>query len=90
MGLITPTFDNIPDLLIAQRIKPIPLEESSILDPRVWDERRLSALFLVIPNNPTGWSVNKDQFLELARNAASRDLLLIIDFSFRYLSAIPR
>jgi aspartate/methionine/tyrosine aminotransferase len=83
-GLLTPTFDNIPDLLHAQGVRPIALTEANVLDPALWDHHELGALFLVMPNNPTGWTISESQLRTLVADATSRRLLLVFDFSFRY------
>src|SRR6185437_15470933 len=79
-----PTFDNIPDLMRAQNVRLVPVNEVDALDPDVWEYHNLEALFLVLPNNPTGWNLSARQLQALACDAASRQLLLVIDFSFRY------
>jgi aspartate/methionine/tyrosine aminotransferase len=45
-----------------------------------------SALFLISPNNPTGREVSKQHFKELCEYCAKNDVLLIIDFCFRFYS----
>ena len=68
----------------AQNVRLVPVNEVDALDPDVWEYHNLEALFLVLPNNPTGWNLSARQLQALACDAASRQLLLVIDFSFRY------
>jgi aspartate/methionine/tyrosine aminotransferase len=41
------------------------------------------ALFLVLPNNPTGDELSEEQFQRLCSSCRDRNILLIIDFCFR-------
>ncbi|MDR2986554.1 MAG: aminotransferase class I/II-fold pyridoxal phosphate-dependent enzyme [Nocardiopsaceae bacterium] len=88
--LIEPCFDNLHDVLANQGIPRYPIDESALHDPdRIYAELsrqvRTEALFLVDPNNPTGFSLlqhGRRGFEEVVRYCADHDKLLIIDFCF--------
>jgi aspartate/methionine/tyrosine aminotransferase len=83
VGLIEPTFDNLALILCRLGISLIPLREDlgSIL--RQVDHDELDAVFLVLPNNPSGWSLNESEILELDKACSRAGLPIIIDQSFR-------
>jgi aspartate/methionine/tyrosine aminotransferase len=87
VGLVTPTFDNLPDLLRAQRVAVVAFDEDAVLSPANWDAAGITALFLVLPNNPTGWRLDADEWRALIADVTARDILLVVDFSFRYFDA---
>jgi aspartate/methionine/tyrosine aminotransferase len=88
--LVEPVFDNLRDILRNTEIELRPLPESALADPeRIYE--RLSAavsteaLFLVDPNNPTGFSMlghGRRGFEEVVRFCRDHGKLLIFDFSF--------
>lgn len=89
IALVHPTFDNISALLRRAGLDPLPVSESdadvvgSLPDDVV-------ALFLVLPNNPTGATLSHDAFAHVARECARRDVVLVVDFSFRFFGALDR
>lgn len=86
-GLIHPTFDNIPAILRRHQVSLYPVNEITLMDP----DRLIpgiNALFLVLPNNPTGFELNASQFEHLVRVCKERNILIILDFSFRFFSAL--
>lgn len=89
VGLIEPTFDNIPDIL---KRHGIPLQtarlslRSSYLESLAESAAKLargSALFIVNPNNPTGDALTRRDFEQLCYLCSSRGICLIVDSSFR-------
>ncbi|MCC3770859.1 aminotransferase class I/II-fold pyridoxal phosphate-dependent enzyme [Streptomyces sp. UNOC14_S4] len=88
--LIEPCFDNLYDVLANMGVPLYPIDESALADPdRIYDELRrrvrTDALFLVDPNNPTGFSLLKHGrrgFEEVVRFCKDHDKLLVIDFCF--------
>jgi aspartate/methionine/tyrosine aminotransferase len=85
VGLISPTFDNIPSILRRHDLELRPLAEDAIangkLDPAAYD-----AILVVCPNNPTGFEIDRDVFSRLARSCALAGTILVVDFSFRAFS----
>jgi aspartate/methionine/tyrosine aminotransferase len=93
VGLVTPTFDNIPLLLRRAGLELVPLEEA-----RFWEDaryrsaqlRHCDCVFLVVPNNPTGFEPDEATFLEAVGAIADRELALAVDFSFRFYSRLQQ
>lgn len=87
VGLLHPTFDNIPDILRRHGVPLVPVTEQIFLAPEdsaCWGE--FDALFLVTPNNPTGLDPSPEILERIALECRRRGVLLIVDFSFRFFS----
>ncbi|GAA0366568.1 pyridoxal phosphate-dependent aminotransferase [Streptomyces blastmyceticus] len=90
VSLIEPCFDNLYDVLANMGVPLHPVDESAFADPdRIYSELkrrvRTDALFLVDPNNPTGFSLLKHGrkgFEEVVRFCKDHGKLLVIDFCF--------
>lgn len=87
--LIEPCFDNIADILRRNSVQVEPVSEGEVLKlatelyqngDQTGEEK---ALFLVLPNNPTGWSLSEKEFRYVSRQCAESGSPLIVDFSFR-------
>lgn len=87
VGLLHPTFDNIPDILRRHGVPLVPVPEDVFADPGsigCWDD--FDALFLVVPNNPTGLDPGPEAVERIALECQRRGKLLVVDFSFRLFS----
>ena len=91
VGLIEPCFDNLHDLMKHMNVPLSPLDESLFSDSNeiygnlVQHALGLDAIFIVDPNNPTGFSIfseNTESFRELIRFCKDFNKLLIMDFCF--------
>ncbi|MGW4566355.1 pyridoxal phosphate-dependent aminotransferase [Streptomyces sp. NPDC004561] len=88
--LVEPCFDNLYDVLDNMGVPLYPVDESALHDPdRIYAELkrrvRTDALFLVDPNNPTGYTLlqhGRRGFEEVVRFCKDHDKLLILDFCF--------
>ncbi len=88
--LVEPCFDNLHDLLTNTGVPLYPVNETAFHDPdgiyaTLKREVRTDALFLVDPNNPTGFSMLKygrRGFEEVVRFCRDYRKVLIIDFCF--------
>ncbi|MFE0189666.1 pyridoxal phosphate-dependent aminotransferase [Streptomyces sp. NPDC058989] len=88
--LVEPCFDNLYDVLANMDVPLYPLDEAALHDPdRIYSELkrrvRTDALFLVDPNNPTGFSLlqhGRKGFEEVVRFCKDHHKLLVIDFCF--------
>jgi aspartate/methionine/tyrosine aminotransferase len=88
--LIEPCFDNLHDLLKNQRIPLNPLREEDLADvDKIYDNLckkvTTDALFLVDPNNPTGFTLlteGRRAFEEVVRYCVDHGKLLMIDRCF--------
>ncbi len=89
VALIEPCFDNLVDLLKHMQTPLVPLPEHYLADPEtVYENLRTvasDAVYLVDPNNPTGFSLLKDGrrgFEEVVRFCTDHDKLLLLDLCF--------
>jgi aspartate/methionine/tyrosine aminotransferase len=88
-----PTFDSLADTLKRHGVPltPMPVEETLNLTPASPPPRSRArrapgtdALYLVIPNNPTGHCPTREQFAGIAGYCARHGILLLADFVFRF------
>jgi len=87
VGLLHPTFDNIPDILKRHGVPLVPVPEQVFSAPaelECWDD--VDAIFLVVPNNPTGFDPRAEDIERIALECRDRGKLLVIDFCFRFFS----
>lgn len=96
VALVEPCFDNIHDILKHMHVPMESLKEEWLHDPETIYENlknniKSEALFIVDPNNPTGFTLTgtteseektKKGFLEVFRYAKDHNKLLIFDFCF--------
>ncbi len=84
VGLVCPTFDNLPAILHRAGLALVAIGEEAITSgapPEVFDT--VDALFVVTPNNPSGLTLDQTAFSRLAETCAEHRLPLIVDTSFR-------
>jgi aspartate/methionine/tyrosine aminotransferase len=89
--LIEPTFDNLPLILWRRGVKLAPIHEIDLIKAvgrtalaALLSANPCGALFLVQPNNPTGYTLDADCLAALAESCRDRGITLIIDNSFRF------
>ncbi|MFI1801642.1 pyridoxal phosphate-dependent aminotransferase [Streptomyces sp. NPDC020379] len=90
VSLVEPCFDNLPDVLHNVGVHPVPVPEDALHDAdRIYERLAASvttdALFLVDPNNPTGFSLlshGRKGFEEVIRFCVDHDKLFIVDLCF--------
>lgn len=86
--LIEPCFDNIRHILTTEQVSIISIRESQIADlnylRNILDET--TALWIVQPNNPTGFCLNEKVFKEIIEIITEKKATLIVDFCFRFYS----
>jgi aspartate/methionine/tyrosine aminotransferase len=88
--LVEPCFDNLHDVLHNAGVPIVPIEERCFADASTIYEHleqhvRTDALFLVDPNNPTGFSLlqhGREGFEEVIRFCADHNKILLFDFCF--------
>jgi aspartate/methionine/tyrosine aminotransferase len=90
VGLIEPAFDNLYLLLKRRGVDIVPIQESDLSDLDILsnkiDEYDLKSLFIVSPNNPTGFQLDQDEFNALCRQCAKKGVTMIVDTTFRLYS----
>ncbi len=84
VGVIHPTLDILPALLRGRGLRVVPISEARLRrhDPLSGLDD-VGALYIAIPNNPTGNVMTADQLQNLAHACADRDIVLAIDACFR-------
>lgn len=88
VSLLHPCFDNLADILKRHHIKLETITEDQLLSPmRGLSKVTTDAIFLVLPNNPTGFEPTKKQFTEIIDYCKKNNKLLILDHSFRFYSS---
>jgi aspartate/methionine/tyrosine aminotransferase len=88
--LIEPCFDNLHDVLHNTGVPIMPIAEScfddvSTIYSNLEQHVHTDALFLVDPNNPTGFSLlqhGREGFEEVIRFCSDHDKILLLDFCF--------
>lgn len=90
VGLIEPAFDNLYLILKRRGVEVTPINEEMFSDTNVLeaaiDSHHLQSLFLVSPNNPTGYKLDKEKFVELCTLCKRKGVTLILDSTFRFYS----
>jgi aspartate/methionine/tyrosine aminotransferase len=92
-ALIEPCFDNLY-LILKRRnvslsaITEDELENIDLLKKRIIAES-IGCLFIVSPNNPTGWELEKGSFIDLCKLCREVGVLLVIDRTFRFYATRP-
>jgi len=92
VALLEPCFDNIHDILSHMSVPMEPLKEGWLHDTSTIYETlcnnvQADALFIVDPNNPTGFTLfakthGEEAYKELIRFAKDKNKLLIFDYCF--------
>jgi aspartate/methionine/tyrosine aminotransferase len=89
-GLLEPAFDNLPLMLKRRDLVLYPVSELDLLDleslEKEIDSQRLTALFVILPNNPTGFMLNALDFRSLCELCERKGVTLIVDKTFRLYS----
>jgi aspartate/methionine/tyrosine aminotransferase len=84
--LLEPCFDSIRHLVQTEGIPHAPITEGQLLDikhlPGLLDSS--SALWLVQPNNPTGFCLERAAFEAVVAVAVEVGATLVVDFCFRF------
>lgn len=89
VALIEPAFDNLADILRRHGVPLAPLSEFSLSPSRLANTLNTvesNAIFLVVPNNPTGFLHSKADFELLVDYCVRQNKLLILDFCCRFFS----
>jgi aspartate/methionine/tyrosine aminotransferase len=87
VALIEPVFDNLADIIKRHHIRLEPLHEELLSKYGLEEWLKTidtDAIFLVIPNNPTGHVFSETDFSTIVDFCVHANKLLILDFSFRF------
>jgi enduracididine biosynthesis enzyme MppP len=83
VGLIHPTFDNIPDILRGVGLGLTPVSEETLRSADDLEDADVDVLFATTPNNPTGTVLEEERLAHWARWCAERGIVLALDTCFR-------
>lgn len=90
VGLLEPVFDNLFLILKRRGISICDIQESDLKDIQQLEKKierhNLKALFIVTPNNPTGFELSREEFRQIASLCSKKGLALVIDKTFRLYS----
>jgi aspartate/methionine/tyrosine aminotransferase len=92
VALLQPCFDNLAALLARRGVPLVPLSERDLHPSRLArtiGSLQADAVFLTLPNNPTGFMLQPRSFELLAERCAAAGKVLIIDWTFRFFDAQP-
>jgi len=87
--LVEPCFDNIARLIMSEGNKVVPISETDVFDTEKLAKvagSNVSAIWLVMPNNPTGQIYDPDTFQQLAKYCRNNGIVLVCDCCFRFFS----
>lgn len=90
VGLLSPCFDNLAGILGHRGVRLLPVGERQLSGAglnRLLARGGMGALFLTLPNNPTGFTLGEEEFTQLARTCAAAGVVLVIDWTFRFFAA---
>lgn len=82
VGVVHPTFDNIPDILAGVGLRLVPLSETALKNPETLPSG-LDAVVVTSPNNPTGSVVDAAALGRLSQRCADQGTVLVLDSCFR-------
>ncbi|MEV6843606.1 aminotransferase class I/II-fold pyridoxal phosphate-dependent enzyme [Actinoplanes sp. NPDC051411] len=92
VGLLQPCFDNLAAMLTRRGVKLTAVSEASLRGERLAQTiaaTAVDALFLVLPNNPTGFTLDPAGLQNLAERCAAAGKMLIVDWTFRFFDGQP-
>lgn len=92
VALIEPVFDNISSILRRENVELVPLleQDCTVEDlPAAMARLDPAVVWLVSPNNPTGWTLSEPGFRTLVQCCVDRRCTLVLDSSFRFFSPLP-
>jgi aspartate/methionine/tyrosine aminotransferase len=93
VGLVEPTFDNLAQLLRRREVVLEAIPESVFYDLGLLEaliqDRELGALFMVNPNNPTGFVIDAVMMKNITELCCRLNIVLILDTSFRFCHKTP-
>ncbi|WP_229403256.1 aminotransferase class I/II-fold pyridoxal phosphate-dependent enzyme [Micromonospora okii] len=92
VSLLQPCFDNLATILQRRNVHLTPVEEDDFAEDRLDSALRAldtDALFLTLPNNPTGFDLSLPAFRRVVDYCRDANKILIIDRTFRFFVTTP-
>lgn len=90
IALLEPAFDNIPAILRREGVDVVSISEEALDGPDLNETLGTlgcDVVWIVMPNNPTGWAPSEEGFRRLADCCRKRGITLVVDLCFRFFSA---
>ncbi|GEO28067.1 hypothetical protein AAC03nite_38520 [Alicyclobacillus acidoterrestris] len=87
VSLLQPCFDNLATILKRRNVQLTPVAEDDLAPHNLehtLNNLTTDALFLTLPNNPTGFMLNQEEVETVIELCKRNDKLLIIDCTFRF------
>lgn len=84
-ALLEPTFDNL--LLLLRRAGVLTSAVGEDMSKIIEACNTNDTIFLVLPNNPTGWVPDRGIWTKLVQRLKETDTLLVVDRTFRFFAA---
>jgi aspartate/methionine/tyrosine aminotransferase len=90
VGFLDPSFDSIFHIFRRNGFDVIPFHEKLLLNVNKLDEflKTIDVLVLVMPNNPTGLTLNESEFRNLCVKCKKNNVKLVADFCYRFFSKL--
>ncbi|MEU8472805.1 pyridoxal phosphate-dependent aminotransferase [Streptomyces sp. NPDC029006] len=93
VALLQPCFDNLATILRRRNVALTPLGEDRLRNTAALDETldamHADAVFLTLPNNPTGFNLTPDRFRAIVDHCVAHHRILILDCTFRFFDISP-
>ncbi|MBK7359006.1 MAG: aminotransferase class I/II-fold pyridoxal phosphate-dependent enzyme [Saprospiraceae bacterium] len=90
VGLLEPVFDNLFLMLRRRNVQISEIQEADLVNlhdlTKKIDGRKLNCLFIINPNNPTGFDLSLQEFQKLCELCTAKGVTMIIDKTFRLYS----
>lgn len=87
VSLLQPCFDNLATILTRRDVNLVSVEEDKFNPDKIvhtLENITTDALFLTLPNNPTGFMLSQDEVKTVINYCKKNNKLLIIDCTFRF------
>ena len=84
--VLHPSFDNIPHLFRRHGLRVYAMNEDDAAKgylPKI-DSIVPGAVFITMPNNPTGWTPSENELLRLSEYCAKYQIPMVLDLTFRF------
>lgn len=85
--LLEPCFDNLATILMRRNVPLTPVSEQAISPEKVKEtfaQMQTDAIFLTLPNNPTGFTLDRRAFIDIVELCRDHRKILILDHTFRF------
>lgn len=85
--LLEPCFDNLATILMRRNVPLVPVGEQALAPSELREtfaRMQTDVLFLTVPNNPTGFTLDRREFTNVVELCREYGKILILDHTFRF------